>query len=658
MPTARTLQKDDLFQLQFLNGGRLSPDASQVIYCLKQIDAAKERELSAIHLLDLPSGAVRSMTSGTARDSSPQFAPDGSAIAFVSDRSGEPQLYRLPIDGGEAQQLTEFKYGVGGFAWSPDGSRIAFTAKPQTDEQQPDLSKQPYRLDRTVYRFDAIGYLDQQVHNVFVLELAEGETRQLTDDRCHSSNPRWSPDGTQILCDAAMQPHSAHSLMSALTLIDAASGKQHHPLPANWGFATRASFTPDGQRIVFIGRPLDGKPIGTKSDLYVLHLASGQLENRSAGLAVGVGGRLSLDMPVSGLSSWNVLVADDGAAAYATVQSGGTNHICRIALQGAENYAPLTAGECAVSPLDLQGQRLLYAQTTLNSPPDLHITDLPAGTSRQLSRLNADFLEPIHLPETVRLLWESVDGVQVEGWYMKPPGGTAPYPTILYIHGGPHAAYGCGFHFDFQMLAGAGYGVLFINHRASTGYGDGFSTAIKGDWGNLDYQDLMSGVDYAIASGLADAQRLGVCGTSGGGNLSCWIVGQTDRFKAAIPQNPVTNWRSFYGTSDIGIYFAVEQMGGHPHEIPETYEKCSPITYAHRCKTPTLLVQSELDWRCPAEQSEQFYAVLKANGCIVEMLRQPGGSHGASISGAVNLRQAHNEAMLEWFARYVLNPSN
>ena len=272
---------------------------------------------------------------------------------------------------------------------------------------------------------------------------------------------------------------------------------------------------------------------------------------------------------------------------------------------------------------------------------------------QQLTTLNEAHLAGIDRPAWTHLLWKSIDHVEVEGWYLQPPAGEAPYPTILYIHGGPHAAYGCGFHFDFQMLAGAGYGVLFLNHRASTGYGDAFSTAIKGDWGNLDYQDLMSGVDHAIAQGLADADRLGVCGTSGGGNLSCWIIGQTDRFKAAIPQNPVTNWRSFYGTSDIGIYFGVEQMGGHPHEIPEVYEKCSPLTFAHRCVTPTLLVQSELDYRCPAEQSEQFYTVLKAVDCTVEMLRQPGGYHGASISGAVNLRRAHNDAMLEWFATYV-----
>jgi dipeptidyl aminopeptidase/acylaminoacyl peptidase len=243
--------------------------------------------------------------------------------------------------------------------------------------------------------------------------------------------------------------------------------------------------------------------------------------------------------------------------------------------------------------------------------------------------------------------------VDVEGWYLKPPLGTAPYPTILYIHGGPHGAYGHIFSFDFQLLAGAGYGVLIVNHRASTGYGNDFSTAIKGDWGNLDYQDLMAGVDHAIALGLADADRLGVCGLSGGGNLSSWIVGQTDRFKAAVPENPVTNWVSFYGVSDVGVWFAVEQMGGHPHEIPDVYARCSPITYAHRCTTPTLLVQGENDYRCPAEQSEQFYTVLKANGCAVEMLRLPNSSHGGAIIGPVASRRAQNEALLDWFQRYI-----
>jgi len=652
MSEKRTMQKEDLFEICFLNGGALSPDGGSVAYCVNKINENADKEFSTLFLLDIAAGETRQMTNGKAMDRGVQWSPDGNSLAFVSDRGGKAQLFILPVDGGEARELTQFQRGVGdGIAWSPDGGKIAFSAAP--DAAAPDLSKEPYRLDRTVYRFDGIGYLDDTVQDIYVIDLATGAVAQLTDDRGNNSNPRWSPDGRSILYDANMRFDNTRAMSPDLKLVDL-DGRQTLLLE-DWASVENANFTVDGARIAFVGRPDDGKPIGTKSDVYVLDIATGDIECRSAALDVGVGGYLIMDMPLGNLKQWNMLMSDDGESAFATVQRGGTDHIYRIALNGPEDCQPVTEGDCAVFPMSLRGSHLLYARTELNSPPDIHVADLSDGSTRQLTGLNAKCLDALALPESERLLWDSVDGVEVEGWYMKPAIGEAPYPTILYIHGGPNAAYGYGFQFDFQMLAGAGYGVLFLNHRASTGYGDSFSTAIKGDWGNLDYQDLMSGVDYAIERGLADAERLGVCGTSGGGNLSCWIIGQTDRFKAAIPHNPVANWRSFYGTSDIGIWFSVEQLGGHPHEIPEVYERCSPITYAHRCRTPTLMVQCEIDWRCPAEQSEQFYTVLKANGCVVEMLRQPGGYHGGSTSGAVNLRRAHNDAMLAWFARYVLS---
>jgi dipeptidyl aminopeptidase/acylaminoacyl peptidase len=284
------------------------------------------------------------------------------------------------------------------------------------------------------------------------------------------------------------------------------------------------------------------------------------------------------------------------------------------------------------------------------------MSNLDGSNEKRLTHLNDEFLAGVIMPEYVHLQFKGVDGVDVEGWYVKPTtGGDGPYSTILWIHGGPHGAQGYAYAFDTHMLNGAGYGVMYVNHRASTGYGNAFSTAIKGDWGNLDYKDLMAGVDFAIELGLADPDKLGVCGISGGGNLSCWTIGQTNRFKAAIPQNPVTNWVSFYGVSDIGVWFGVEQMGGHPHELPDTYRKCSPITYAHQCTTPTLLIQNEHDWRCPPEQSEQFYTVLKVNNCIVEMLRHPATFHGGSIRGALNLRKSHIESTLNWFNKYIMD---
>ncbi len=403
--------------------------------------------------------------------------------------------------------------------------------------------------------------------------------------------------------------------------------------------------------MVFIGQP-KGLNIGSRNDVFVMDAAGGTPENRTAGLDYHFGGGLQSDMPGFGFAGLNrVLCAEDDA--WVRVQIGGTVQIYRVALAGPEAAAPVITGDQTAFPISMADNTLLYGVSRMNDPIQLFSADLNGANAQQITQVNDAFLADFALPQVEHLLFAGVDGIQVEGWFFRPPAGQAPYPTILYIHGGPHSAFGHIYSFDFQMLAGAGYGVVIVNHRASTGYGNAFATAIKGDWGNLDYRDLMAGVDEAVARGLADPDRLGVCGLSGGGNLSCWTVGQTQRFKAAIPENPVSNWVSFYGVSDVGVWFSVEQLGGHPHEIPNVYARCSPITYAHRCTTPTLLVQAENDYRCPAEQSEQFYNVLKANGCTVEMLRLPGSSHAGSINGPVASRIAHNDAMLDWFGRYI-----
>lgn len=649
----KRIEREDLYRLKFLQSGVFSPDGSAIAYTVLHTDTTDDKEYTTLWLLDVASGQARQMTAGKAREASPRWSPDGKQIAFISDRGGKPQVYVLPVDGGEARRVTEAKQGVGGaLAWSPDGAKLAFTAGVDYgDATPPDLSKDAYRVSRHVYRFDAIGYLDQAVTNVYVIDVAGGEPQRLTDDPCmNGGDLAWLPDGDQIVYTASMQPDVFNVFFPRVRVVNMQG--ESRDLLTGWEIG-RATPTPDGKRLLIVGRPNDEKPIGTKSDLWVMDMASGALSNRTPSLAVGVGGGLGGDMPVVSLATIFLPLSEDGQHVYIRVQDGGTVQIYRVALDGEESWAPVISGERTCLPLDLKDGKLLYSVDHINATPDLYIASADGSGEQRLTDLNAAFFAEVSLPTWEHLLFPGTDGTQVEGWFVRPPVGEAPFPTILYIHGGPHAAYGHRFFFDFQMLAGAGYGVLFINHRASTGYGDAFSTAIKGDWGNLDYGDLMAGVDEAIKRGLADPDRLGCCGTSGGGNLSCWIVGQTDRFKAAVPQNPVTNWVSFYGVSDIGVWFAVEELGGHPHEIPEVYAKCSPLTYAHRCKTPTLLVQSEHDWRCPAEQSEQFYTVLKASGCIVEMLRQPAGSHGASFSGPVPLKRAHDIALLDWFDRYV-----
>jgi dipeptidyl aminopeptidase/acylaminoacyl peptidase len=648
----RAIEPEDLFRFQFLQEARLSPDGGTAVYVVSQVDkeGEEEKEHTTMWLMDMASGQARQFTAGTATDASPRWSPDGKQIAFISSRGGKPQIHLLPVYGGEARALTRLEQGVGSApAWSPDGRTIAFTAGPQGEPRDP---AKPYRVKRKIFRFDGVGIVDDMVQDLYTIPAEGGEPQRLTHDDCLKAAPLWSPDGTEILFSAMMFPDS-HRIQPSLRAVDLEG--EVRELLEDWGYAEAAAWMPDGSGIVFLGNPW-GRPVGSQSNVWVCDRRGANVTCRTAGLDVQVGGGLQPDMPVfQATRSPAILVTENGQTAYVQVQEGGSVAIYAVGLRGAEAWQPVVSGERACFPHDLHGEQLLFLSGTLHDAMNLFLANPEGGDERQLTRLNADLLAEFTLPVVEHLRFPGVDGTEVEGWFLQPAHGEAPYPTVLYIHGGPHSAFGHIFSFDFHMLAGAGYGVLFVNQRGSTGYGDDFANQIIGDWGNLDYQDLMSGVDFAVAQGLADADRLGCCGISGGGNLSCWIVGQTDRFKAAVPENPVTNWISMYGVSDVGVWFSAKELGGPPHEALDVYWRCSPLAYAHRCTTPTLLIQGEQDHRCPPEQSEQFYAVLQANGCAVEMLRLPNSPHVGSIAGPPAIRRAQNEALLEWMNRYVLD---
>lgn len=649
----RPVQPDDLFKMEFLQGGKLSPDGKWVVYAVSHTE--DDKDYAALWLMNLADRSTRQITSGKHIDANPQWSPDGKRLAFISTRGGAPQIYLMNIDGGEAKPLTKLPQGVaGGPAWSPDGKRIAFNAG-LPPEPPPDPTK-PYRVSRRVYRFDGLGYLDRAVQDIYVIDTAGGQPKRLTRDGFLNTAPRWSPDGTEILYSFAMSPTTPRFLpgLRAVKL-----DGQKRDVVAAWGVVNAAEWLPDGSQIVFVGQP-DGMMMGSKYDLYVIDAAGEAAgctpENRTAALAEGVGGGLQPDMPAMGILAPNMLIMPDGSAVYLSNQIGGTMQIYRVALKGPEDCHTVLGGDRALLLLGGTTQQLLYAQSTFNDPAQLFVADIEGGNEQQLTTVNATLSSQLAEPKVERLLFCGPDNVQIEGWIMTPPFGKPPYPTILYIHGGPWSAFGNIYAFDFQMLAGAGYAVLFVNYRGSGGYGDAFGTAIQGDWGNLDYQDQMRALDLVIEKGITDPDRLGVCGISAGGYGTCWMIGHTDRFKAAVPENPVTNLSTIYSVGDIGEII-VRFMGGKPHEVPENYQRCSPITYAHHCKTPTLFIQGEADFRCPAEQSEQFYTVLKDNGCIVEMLRLPNSPHVGSIAGPPAIRRAQNEALLDWMNRYVLGKS-
>jgi dipeptidyl aminopeptidase/acylaminoacyl peptidase len=644
----RPVQITDLFRLKILQEARFSPDGNTIVYCVSQIDAEKEEEYATLWIHSLETGISRQLTAGLTRDSGPAWSPDGKQIAFLSNRGDKPQIYIIPVDGGEARSLTAMKQGVGSPpVWSPDGKWIAYTAGPGIDPPNP---MKPYRITRTIYRFDGVGLVDRCKQDIYVCPVDGGEPRQLTYDDCMNNNPLWSPDGKEILYSSSFSPDS-YSAYGSLNVVNLKG--EIREIAKDIGIGQTYNWTPDGKFVVFTGN--NGKPYLTKYDLWIVNRGGSAMECRTKNLEVGVRGILQGDFPVNWYNQDGPIAVDmDSTSAYVHIQEGGNKNIYRIALTGPEAWTPITKGDQACALMDKNGSQLLYAVSTINNPADLFITDLNGINETQITHLNDEMTDEWQLPTTERLTFQGADGERVEGWIMKPAFGEDPYPTILYIHGGPYVGFGNIFCFDFQMLAGAGYAVLFINHRGSSGYGNNFSTVIRGNFGELSYQDLMAGVDFAIAKGITDHDRLGVCGLSGGGYLTCWIVGQTDRFKAAVPENMVTNFVSFYGVSDIGPVVSDYFLGGSPHEIPDIYQRCSPITFAHKCKTPTLLIQGELDLRCAAEQSEQFYTVLRVNGCIAEMLRLPGCSHEGTIIGPPIYRRVQNEALLEWMNRYVM----
>jgi dipeptidyl aminopeptidase/acylaminoacyl peptidase len=650
-PQSRPVDINDLFRLTFITSAQLSPDGKQAVYGLQTADLQKDEIHTSLWLLGLENGETRQLTSGTSDDFEATFSPDGKKVAFLSTRSGIPQIYIIPVDGGEALPLTHLSQPVGSRPiWSQDGKWIAFTAGPKSAPPDP---KKPYRVNRFVYRFNGIGYLDPVVQDIYILSSEGGEPKLLTNDRCSYRSLAWSPNGRELLCLQMMQPDTNMVVYPRMMRINL-QGKMKNVL-SDWGCAFSANWLPGGNEIAFIGQPW-GKSPCSKFDLWVTDLQGKAPKCRTASLDVGVYAELQADFP--DLHGSGSFISPDGKAIYLNVLKAGSIRICKISLHGQEKWQFLTGGERTFVLLGVSKHGLFYGVSSLHTPFDLYTSKLDGSQEKQRTDINRAVLSTWAQPDVEHLLFKGQDGIQVEGWLLTPSKGTPPYPTILYNHGGPHLAYGYIFNFDFQLLAGAGFAVLFINYRGSTGYGDDYSTAILGDLGNLDYQDLMTGVDHVIAKGLADPDRLGCCGLSYGGFLSCWIVGHTERFKAAVPENPVSNWLSLYGTSDEGSWLAAEELGGPPHEVPEIYARCSPITYAHKCTTPTLLVQGEADYRCPPEQSEQFYTMLKANDCTVEMLRLPNSSHMGSIYGAPSIRHAQNEALLEWMIRYVLGKTN
>ena len=637
---ATVFTADDLARLPEIVAADLAPDGGSTVYAATTADGSTTLERPQLWLQPL-GGTAELLSASDGAQSAPAFSPDGTRIAFVQDdEDGHGQLAVLDLGDRSLTVLTDFPRGVSTPRWSPDGAAIAVTGNdaPLRDP------KRPYRVTRPVWRRDGMGLVDDVAVELWTVPAAGGSPTRLTDHGGIVANVAWSPDGGRLLYETTAEPDTA---AVALRTVPAAGGPVTTVLTSEYlVYPPMAAWLSDG-RIVRT-TPWN---VYNMLDLVVHDPATGTDTPLDSPLTGQIGGLMVFGM--NSALHQPALLVDDADDVLLYVQVGGRTELHRISTtDGADTT--LWTGDACVAPLAVRGQQVLLSRTTFADPASLVVLDLTDGTEQPASTLDRGWLA--ELPFTVHELhFTGEDGTPVEGWYLEPVVGQGPYATVLHVHGGPFAAHGHGFSMDDHLLTSAGYGVLKVNFRGSSGYGEDFSASLVGDWGHHDAGDCLAGLDHVIGLGLADPDRLGSFGLSGGGYMTSWLLTHSDRFVAGIAECPVTDWSGMVG-SDIPQVVG-RWLGHGPGEGPAQmaeYARTSPITYAASCTTPMLVIEHEGDLRCPVGQGDVLYNALTLSGCTTEMLRLPGMFH-VDVYGVADLfgRTERLAALTDWFDRYL-----
>lgn len=668
-PQHRHLTLDDFWALKQVLEVQLSPDGRTAAYVVGQRDEQGNKTRSAIWLVDTADGATRQFTSGESNDATPRFSPDGKTLAFVSRRhENKPQVFLMPVEGGEARRLTSREEGAHSPVWSPDGSRLCFTSEVETGAQTVECEKGWFeahvdadqklpRMRRQITlftRFDGRAYLDKRPH-LFVLDISSGEVRQLTDGDYDDQAAAWSPDGSLIAFASNRKEDAEHSRGADVYTVSVENGELRQLTDGSLQ-AQQPSWSPDGTLLAFYARQ-EIVPGGYQdTHIWLVRREGGEALDVSAQLDQSVVGNAMSDY-MSTASSPPVW-SPDGQTIYFTAVDHGDRPVYELSVHdGAIRRISPSRGVMGNIQVNPSGTSLIGIAAAPNRPFDLWSIQLEDGSERQLTRVNAHLLEQVALRDAERISFQGPEGWEIEGWLIAPDEAVErPYPLILQVHGGPHGAWATTFYFWAQVLAGAGYGTLYVNPRGSIGYGQRFAQAA--DWGQNDFGDLMAGVDAVIARVEADAERVGVTGGSYGGFMTNWIIGHTDRFAAAVSNNSISNFVSFYGVSDIGStwfeHSFLEHFGGRFWESRAQWEKYierSPISYVDNIHTPLLLISGEADYRCPIEQAEQLLTALRMLRRTVELVRLPGASHGVPL--APHQQLIRWQISKDWFDTYV-----
>ena len=654
----RPLTADDLASIAVVDRPRLSPDGTQVAFTIARPDLEAKAYRSAVWTVPFDGGTPRQLTSGAGRDRSASWSPDGRWLAFISDRDGERgQVFVIPTDGGEARRLTKGLPGIEGLAWSPKSDRLAFVSRVRPEDQPTILNDGPTppvvrEIRRIKHRFDGRGLLDGRNH-VFVVDLPADaakapEPRQITDGDWDDAAPAWSPDGATIAFASNRAADRDWGDVGDIYTVSANGGRPKK-LTRSKHSLYGASWSPDGQTLACLGRTLDA-PSGANVRLWTVPAAGGDPTDLTASLDVTIGSDVLSDVR-AGHVTVPPLWSDDGSRIRVLVSDHGNVRLDELRVDGS-GWRTVVGGDRCLLDVDGSGDRLVYSATEPSIPGDVYAAASDGSNERRLTCVNAGVLDDVALATPEHLEVVGAGGQTVEGWLL-PGKGRGKRPLVLEIHGGPHALYGNAFFFEFQLLAAHGYHVLFTNPRGSKGYGERFCSEIAGGWGSLDYQDLMAATDLVVQRSDVDSGRLGVAGGSYGGYMTNWIVGHTTRFKAAVTMRCLSNFLSFYGTSDIGPWFGERELAGSPRDQMQRYWELSPLAHVEKVETPILILHGEQDLRCPQEQAEQWFVSLRRLGKTAEFLRFPEESHDMSRNGRIDRRLLRLNRIVDWFDRYL-----
>lgn len=659
--TPAAVTPDDIYRFRWVDHVRLSGAGDRLAYVVRQADRDDVDYRSSVYVRGVAAGAQVSRVTAGPADGHPEWAPDGRRLAYIGRVQGAGQarvgqVFILDSEEGSAVRLTQNPEGVSSFKWSPNGRLLAFVGTvvghpegivddKRTAEGGGRRTPVVRVTDGLDYKGDGQGYFDGRRRHLFVVDTDGGEARQLTSGRWSVEGFDWSPDSNRLAVAGNADPDADLSYTNHLYVIPAHGGEPH-AIASNRQFSAPA-WSPNGDLIAFVGP--NETAAGLYDRLWVVGAEGGEPRCLTAGADICVGDHVISDMR-SG-HGMHVRWDASGHRVYFQVALEGRTEIYSVGLDA--DVRAEVGGHRQVYDWDLSAGVLAYCAADVTGPGEVHVLD--ASGDRRLTNLNS-WLEArsVSIPEQME--FTAADGWKIEGWLIKPPGfdPTRKWPLVMEVHGGPHGEYGNVLFHEFQVLAGKGFLVFYVNPRGSCGYGEDFMKAVVRDWGGKDYLDLMTALDQLIQrTGFVDTARMGIGGGSYGGFMTNWAVGHTDRFKAAVAMRSISNFVSFFASGDIGLWGDLE-FGPIDWNDPQKQWDMSPIKYVNQINTPLLLTHGEMDLRCPIHQAEELFGALRMQRKTVELARFPEESHDLSRGGRPDRRVERLNRIEGWFSHFLL----